>query len=101
MNILNTNNIPLLPNGEPKVSFEVKMRKDSSNGIQKAVFIDGEKLDWEIDAQSLIEARKMGPKFFKIIQKDIEKHYVDSVSEFLGRKVSAEDIKEAIKTGWI
>ena len=70
-------------------------------GIQKAVFIDGEKLDWEVDAQSLMEARRMGPKFFKAVQRDIERHYVESVSEFIGRKVTAQDIKEAIRTGWL
>jgi len=81
--------------------FEVKMRNDPSMGIQKAVFIDGEKLDWEVDAQSLMEAMRMGPKFFKVVQRDIERHYVESVSEFIGRQVTATDIKKAIKTGWI
>lgn len=105
MNIIlpNENNEkrPLLPNGEPKVRFEVKMRNDPRMGIQKAVFIDGEKLDWEVDAQSLAEAMRMGPKFFRAVQRDIERHYVESVSEFIGRKVTAKDIKEAIKTGWL
>jgi hypothetical protein len=92
---------PLLPNGEPKKSFEVRMGRAKGGGIEKTVYIGGELLDWAIDANSLMEAMKMGPKFFKEIQKDIERHYVDSVSEFLGRKVSAQDIKDAISTGWI
>ena len=49
----------------------------------------------------MMEAAKMGPKFFKVVQKDIERHFVESVSEFIGRKVTQDDIKEAIKTGWI
>lgn len=93
--------VPLTPDGKPMLKFEVKMRKDPTLGIQKAVFIGGEMLDWSVDIQSLMEARAMGPKFFRAAQRDIEKHYVDSVSEFIGRKVTATDIKKAIKTGWI
>ena len=92
---------PLRPDGTPKVRFEVKMRKDPSKGIQKAVFIDGELLDWDIDVQSLIEAQKMGLKFYKAAQRDIQRHYIESVSETVGIKLTADDIKEAIKTGWI
>jgi hypothetical protein len=97
----NNENAPLLPDGKPKLRFEVKMRRDPSKGIQKAVFIDGELLDWEVDAQSLMEAMKMGPTYYRAVQRDIERHYVESVSEFIGRRVTADDIKEAIKTGWI
>jgi len=35
------------------------------------------------------------------VQKDIEKHFVESVSEVVGRKITPEEIKEATKTGWI
>jgi hypothetical protein len=48
-----------------------------------------------------MEAMKMGPKFYRSVQKDIEKHYVDSVSEFIGRKITPNEIKRAIQNGWI
>jgi hypothetical protein len=92
---------PLDEKGNPKLSFEVKMRKGNNGTIEKAIFIDGEILDWSVDISSLMEAMKMGPKFYRAAQRDIEKHFTESVSEVVGRHVSADDIKEAIKIGWI
>lgn len=86
---------------ENKKSFEVKMRYTPSHGIEKAIFIDGEKLDWSIDINAFLEAKKMGLQYQIAVQKDIEKHFIESVSDFLGRHVTMEDIKTAIKTGWI
>ena len=81
-------------------TFEVKMRRENGN-VQKATFIDGELLDWSIDMDSYMEAVKMGLMYQRDVQRDIEKHFVESVSDFLGRKVTIEDIKKAIQTGWI
>jgi DNA-directed RNA polymerase subunit RPC12/RpoP len=86
---------------EGKIKFEVKMRKGNNDALEKAIFIDDELLDWSVDISSLIEAMKMGPKFYKSVQRDIEKHFTESVSEVLGRKVSAEEIKKATVMGWI
>ncbi len=85
----------------PKVSFEVRMGKGKNGTIEKAIFIDGELLDWSVDVSSLLDAAKMGPKYLRIVQRDIEKHFTESVSEVLGRKISHLEIKEATKTGWI
>lgn len=93
--------IPIRPDGTPMVTFEVKIRKGKNDKMEKSIFIDGEMLDWSVDLSSLMEAMSMGPKYFKVIQRDIERHFVESVSEFLARKVTAEDIKQAIQTGWI
>jgi hypothetical protein len=84
-----------------KRRFEVMMRRHPNGSIEKAVFIGGEMLDYSIDVQSYLEACKMGPHFKIAVQRDIEKHFTESVSEFLGRRVTLDDIKEAIKTGWI
>jgi len=86
---------------EGKKTFEVKMRPAKGGGIEKAIFIGGELLDWQVDLNSLVEAMSMGPMYYKSVQKDIEKHFVDSVSDFIGRKVTADDIKQAIKDGYI
>jgi hypothetical protein len=48
-----------------------------------------------------MEAAKMGPQYIREVQKDIEKHFANSVSDFLGRKVTIEEIQKATKTGWI
>ncbi|MHA2043194.1 MAG: hypothetical protein ACW99G_00285 [Candidatus Thorarchaeota archaeon] len=92
---------PLKPDGNPMLTFEVKMRPLPNGTVENAVFIGGEILDWSMDVSSLLEARKMGPKYFKAVQRDVEKHYAESVSEFIGRKVTSEDIQKATKTGWI
>ena len=86
---------------EEKRKFEVKMRMHSNGSIEKAIFIGGEQLDWSIDVSSFLDAQKMGPKFQKAVQEDIAKHFTESVGEFIGRKVTMEEIKVAIKTGWI
>lgn len=86
---------------EGKKRFEVKMRKGENGTIEKAIFIDDEILDWSIDMSSYMDAMKMGPMYRRAVQHDIEKHFIESVSDFLGRKVTMNEIKEAIKTGWI
>ena len=89
----------IIPEG--KIKFEVKMRKGNNDALEKAIFIDDELLDWSVDISSLVEAMKMGPKFYKSVQRDIEKHFTESVSEVVGRKVDAEEIKKATIMGWI
>lgn len=69
--------------------------------LRKAIFIDGEMLDWSVDATSLRDAMLMGHKYFRAVQRDIEAHFVASVSDFIGRKVTAQEIKTAIKEQWI
>lgn len=73
----------------------------SDGSIEKSIFIDDELLDWSIDINSYLEACKMGPHFKAAVQKDIERHFVESVSDFVGRHVTMEQIKAAIKNGWI
>lgn len=69
--------------------------------ILKKLFIDGEKLDYSIDMTAYLEACKMGPHMRLAVQKDIAKHFTESVSEVVGRKLTMDDIKVAIQTGWI
>jgi hypothetical protein len=87
-------------NPEGKKTFEVKMRA-KAGGVEKAIFIDGELLDWQIDMSSYAEAVKMGPQYYREIQRSIEEHFTEAVSDTLGRKVTIEEIKLAIQTGWI
>ena len=92
--------IPLDEKGNPKKRFEIKIRQISGK-IEKAIFIDNYLLDWSVDISSLMECAKMGPEYYRAAQRDIEKHFTESVSEVVGRKVTVEEIKEAIRTGWI
>lgn len=88
------------PQEQGKKRFEVKIR-GAKGGVEKAIFIDGELLDWQIDMSQYMEAMQMGPLYQREIQRSIEMHFIDSVSDFLGRKVDMNEIKNAIKTGWI
>lgn len=87
-----------------KKKFEVKMRflgSTPEDGVEKAVFIDNKKIDFKIDVFRFLEAKSKGPKFLFEEQKKIEKEFRRSVSDFLGRKVTIEEIKKAILEGWI
>lgn len=85
----------------PLKRFEVKMRTHPGGEIEKDVFIDGERLNYSIDTHAFLEARKMGPVFMRAVQEDIAKHFTEAVSEFLGRKVTVEELQQATRTGWI
>ena len=84
---------------QQKKRFEVKMKLNSDGSITKDIFIDDIRLDWSVDITSYSEACKMGYK--KTAQEDIAKYFIKSVSEVLGRKITIEEIKTAIQTGWI
>ncbi len=99
-------NLPSLPVPEGKKSFKVMMRKGKNGVLEKAIFIDGDLLDWSVDISSLMDARKMArdtssPYIWKEVQKDIAKHFLEAVSETLGRRVTEDDIKRATAEGWI
>lgn len=87
--------------GKPLLRFEVKMRRHPGGELEKAIFIDNQKLDWSIDISSYLEACKMGLQYKLAVQSDIAKHFVESVGEFVGRHVTMAEIKSAIKTGWL
>lgn len=84
-----------------KNKFETRVLMHPDGSLEKKIFVDGELFDWSIDVSSFLEAKKMGPMYMKAVQDDIARHFVNSLSEFLGRKVTPEQITEAGKTGWI
>jgi len=96
---------PVDENGNFKLKFEVKMRPlgpdPQKDGVEKAVFINNEQLDFKIDVLRFLEAKNKGMSFLIEEQKKIEKEFVKSVSEYLHRKVTIFDIKKAILEGWI
>jgi hypothetical protein len=92
---------PLLPDGTPKKRFEVITVPGPNNTLKNMVYIDGEYLDWSFDVKDFMEARKRGGAVFAAVKKDIIRHYCESVSEFIGRRVTPQDIDNARKTGWI
>lgn len=96
---------PLDAKGNFKHKFEVKMRALGPNpqedGVEKAVFIDGKKLDFKIDVLRFLEAKNKGINFLIEEQQKIEREFIKSVSDALGRRVTTEEIKRATLEGWI
>ena len=96
---------PLDKEGAPKKKFQVMMRTLGPNpildGVEKAVFIDGKKIDFKIDVNRFLEAKKNGGNSLFREQKRIEGQFVKAVSDVLGRKVLVEEIKRATLEGWI
>lgn len=103
--IIITNEMPPQDsNGNFMHKFEVKMKmlgKSPEDGVEKAVFIDNKKLDFKIDITRFLEAKSKGINFLIQEQQKIEKEFIKSVSEAIGRKVTTEEIKKATITGWI
>lgn len=82
--------------------FEVKSYIDPYSGLlRKDVFIDEKLFDWEVDEKSWKTLNEMGAGFADVAKSEILKHFCDSLSEFLGRKVGPGTIMKAITTGWI
>ena len=84
-----------------KKSFLVRPIKGKDGGIKHAIFIDEEMLDWAIDMHDYLDAMRMGPQYLNAIKADIVKHFTESVSDFLNRKVTIEELNHARKVGWI
>ena len=93
--------VPLHPNGKPMKSFDIEMRKGENGKIEKVVIIDNIEVDWSVDMNVLFDAARMGPHMLRAVQQDIARHYIQCISEVVGRKVSAQDIQKATDTGWI
>lgn len=96
---------PMNEKGEPKLRFEVKMRvlgpDPKKDGVEKAVFIDGKKIDFKIDVLRFLESKSKGINSLIQEQKKIEREFIKSVSDFVRRRVTIDEIKKAIIEGWI
>lgn len=86
---------------EGKKKFKVLTRQGKNGVLENQIFIDDELLDWSADLSSIIDAKKMGPLYFRAALKDMERHFVECVSQVLGRKVTYQQVLDATKSGWI
>jgi len=88
---------------EKMVTFEEKTYWEG-NFIQKGIFVDGQHFDWGVDEENYKDAMefvKKHPEYLNQVITSIEKHFIDSLSEFMGRPVKIEEVQEARKTGQI
>jgi hypothetical protein len=87
---------------EEKKKLEIKTVMDPSTGLsENQIYIDEEFFDWGIDEESLNWAIQQGPEYYAAAQKDIAKHFLESLSEMVGRKVTLPEFNKALQTGWI
>lgn len=84
-----------------KKKFVVKSSKDDNGKVIKAIFVDGEMLDYSIDEEALKKVSALGAEYKKMALLDIERHFIECLSEFVGRKLNKTDITNAFMTGWI
>lgn len=92
-----------------QVTFEIRPIFDGCGHVSRGIYIDGEHFDWGVDEENFKEAqetaRKLGGQtgalYMKSVQESIQRHFMESISEFLGRPVSAEEINKAQQTGLI
>jgi hypothetical protein len=96
-----------------KVKFEVKPFLDDQQRFVKGIFIDDKYFDWGVDEGNLKEARERAAKlskdispqagnaYLQSIKDSIQKHFLESLSEFMGRIVTESEVNEATKTGFI
>ena len=71
---------------------------------QKVIFVDDELFDWGIEEEALEQARKFSKNDEGIqtaIHGDIQKYFLDSLSEFLGHTITLKEVNEAIENGFI
>ena len=89
------------PPGKRRIRFGTKVFVHPNKCVEKKIFVDDVEMEYSIDITSFQEACKMGPHFKAAVQRDIEQHFTDCVSEMVGAKLTLEDIKLAIKNGYI
>jgi hypothetical protein len=85
---------------EGKKKFEIKFKKHNGK-VVKAIFIDDVMLDYSVDVEALKKISSLGPEYKKAALLDIEKHFVECVSEMVGREVTHDELIKAFRMGWI
>ena len=91
-----------MTNKQEKKKFEIKMGINQDHSFSKNIYVDGELFDWSINEKDFQEVIKSkDPRLIMAVQQDIAKHFLASLSEFVGKRLTFEDIKNAEKTGWI
>ena len=87
------------------MKIEIRKHTDEETGEEyRALFVDDILFDWGLEKKSLLDARKLGesnPTVQKSVQGNIQQHFLESFSEFLGREITIQEVNVAIETGKI
>lgn len=66
--------------------------------------VDGEVFDWGMEPESVLNAQDMQrnhPQFIETIMKTVTEHFIECLSDFLGRKISLRDFNDAVERGYL
>ena len=81
-------------------TLEIKQHPDG----YKAIYVDDTLFDWGLDPDDIERAKefaKSSDVLKKTIQNDIQKHFLDSFAEFLGKAITFSELNAAIESGQI
>ncbi len=77
--------------------FEVR----KYNGENK-IFVNDQLFDWGIDENSLDQIKNIkDEEEIKNINISIKNYFLDSLGEFLGKKISIKELYDALKVGYL
>lgn len=62
--------------------------------------IDNEIFDWGIEEEEIKQARRSSAIKDDLLG-NIQKHFITSLSSFLGREVTIKEVNDAIESGWL
>lgn len=82
----------------------IKIHDEELDKSVHAISVDGNIFDWGMDKEQFEEAKKMishDPKLRESIILSIINHIVENFSDFIGRKITLDELNKAIKTGEI
>lgn len=67
-----------------------------------ALYVDGELFDWDTDKEALQKAKQFSAHYTFLAESiagDIQKHFLDSFSQFIGRDITLKELNQAIQKG--
>jgi aminopeptidase-like protein len=85
--------------------LEIKPWLDEESGrTVNAIYLDGRVFDWGLVEDGILRAKEyivQNPMVREVVYGDIQKHFLDSLSEFVGREVTLKELNAAIEKGYI
>lgn len=82
----------------------VKIHDEELDKSVHAISVDGNIFDWGMDKEQFEEARKIilrDPKLRESVILSIINHILENFSEFIGRKITLDELNKAIQIGEI
>ncbi len=79
------------------------LRIEEVDGMN-VIVVDNEVFDWTIEKKDIKKAQdfcREHPDTKQSVLGDLQTHFIESFSEFLGHKVELKEINKAIKDGYI